>query len=112
MYTFPETDTLHLYTYSFRVEWQEPIAVPLGDGKTLYTSPLPGSGSVLAFILNVIQGWIGTGSSVPVGSALYWHRLVETFKFAYGKRTALGDASRLNLAYNISQVISFLVKIN
>lgn len=94
--------------YSFRVEWQEPIAVPLGEGKTLYTSPLPGSGSILAFILNVIQGWIGKGSSVPAGSPLYWQRFVETFKFAYGKRTGLGDASRLNLPYNISQVITFL----
>lgn len=89
---------------NYMVEWQDPIEVPLIDGQTLYSSPLPGSGSVLAFILNMLYGWIGQGTDVPVGSNLYWHRIVETFKYAYAKRTGLGDKHRNNLPYNMDEL--------
>ncbi|XP_026734617.1 glutathione hydrolase 1 proenzyme-like [Trichoplusia ni] len=81
---------------NYRVVWQEPIAVPLTEEYTLYSVPLPGSGSVLAFILNMLRGWVGDGTDAPTGSNLYWHRVVETFKYAYAKRTGLGDPSRFN----------------
>ncbi|XP_068633296.1 glutathione hydrolase 1 proenzyme-like [Battus philenor] len=86
---------------SYRAEWQEPIAVPITDGYTLYSVPLPGSGSVLAFILNMLHGWVGAGSNAPVNSNLYWHRVVESFKYAYAKRTGLGDPSRSKLQNSI-----------
>ncbi|CAG4965096.1 unnamed protein product [Parnassius apollo] len=89
---------------NYRVEWQEPIAVPITEDYTLYSAPLPGSGSVLAFILNMLRGWVGPGSDVPIASNLYWHRVVETFKYAYAKRTGLGDPSRYNLPYDIQEL--------
>ncbi|KAG7308880.1 hypothetical protein JYU34_006141 [Plutella xylostella] len=79
---------------NFRPEWQEPIEVKLSEGNTLYSVPLPGSGSVLAFILNMLQGWVGAGTEAEVSSDLYWHRIIETFKYAYAKRTGLGDENR------------------
>ncbi|XP_028043102.1 glutathione hydrolase 1 proenzyme-like isoform X1 [Bombyx mandarina] len=89
---------------NYRVEWQEPIAIPLTEQHTLYSVPLPGSGSVLAFILNMLRGWIGVDTVAPVGSDLYWHRIVETFKYAYAKRTGLGDPSRHNLNQSILEL--------
>ncbi|XP_026492336.1 glutathione hydrolase 1 proenzyme-like [Vanessa tameamea] len=89
---------------NYQVEWQEPIAVPLSEEHTLYSVPLPGSGSVLAFILNMLRGWVGTGTDVATGTNLYWHRVVETFKYAYAKRTGLGDPSRSNLPYDIREL--------
>ncbi|CAH0751386.1 unnamed protein product [Diatraea saccharalis] len=89
---------------NYRVEWSDPIAAPLTDEHTLYSVPLPGSGSVLAFILNMLRGWVGDGTDVPVGSNLYWHRIVETFKFAYGRRTGLGDPTRSDLGQQIQQL--------
>lgn len=86
------------------MKWQEPIEVPLSNGRTLYSVPLPGSGSVLAFILNMLTGWVGVDTDVAIGSDLYWHRIVETFKYAYAKRTGLGDAARENLPYDIVEV--------
>ncbi|KAH9644806.1 hypothetical protein HF086_007894 [Spodoptera exigua] len=86
---------------SMRVEWQDPIEVPLTDEYTLYSVPLPGSGSVLAFMLNMLRDWVGDGTDAPTGSNLYWHRIVETFKYAYAKRTGLGDPLRFNLNYDI-----------
>ena len=53
--------------------------------KTLILPPPPSSGSVLAFILGVIDNfsWNGESSSYQV--------LVESFKFAYAERSKLGD---------------------
>ncbi|XP_050350816.1 glutathione hydrolase 1 proenzyme-like [Nymphalis io] len=89
---------------NYQVEWQEPIAVPLSEDHTLYSVPLPGSGSVLAFILNMLRDWVGSGTDVAYGTNLYWHRVVETFKYAYAKRTGLGDPSRSNLPYDIREL--------
>lgn len=54
-------------------------------GYSLYTTPLPTSGAVLAFILNVMEPFHSRDHNV------YWQRVVETFKHAYGHRTNLGD---------------------
>ncbi|CAB3221838.1 unnamed protein product [Arctia plantaginis] len=89
---------------NFKVEWQDPIEVPITDDYTLYSVPLPGSGSVLAFILNMLRDWVGDGTVATTGSTLYWHRVVETFKYAYAKRTGLGDPSRSNLNYDIREL--------
>ncbi|XP_063384073.1 glutathione hydrolase 1 proenzyme-like isoform X1 [Cydia fagiglandana] len=87
----------------YRVEWQEPISVQLSDQHTLYSVPLPGSGSVLAFILNMLAGWVG-GEAAPRASGLYYHRVIEAFKYAYAKRTGLGDASRSDLTYSVTEL--------
>lgn len=56
--------------------------------QTLYTVPLPGSGALLVYILNMLR--IKLDHSEPE-SLLNLQRTVETFKFAYGSRTLLGD---------------------
>lgn len=53
----------------------------------MYTTPLPSSGVILAFILRVMDGLYTDRMEI------YWHRLVETFKHAYGQRSNLGDLS-------------------
>ncbi|TDG43661.1 hypothetical protein AWZ03_009904 [Drosophila navojoa] len=69
----------------YDVRWEKPIRARLNNGHTLYTSPLPSSGAVLAFILNVME-------TMYVSSRdKYWHRLIETYKHAFGYRTRLGD---------------------
>jgi gamma-glutamyltranspeptidase len=55
------------------------------DEMKLYAGPLPGSGIVLTYIFDVLKGYVIDDSS------LCWHRVVEAFKFAYAKRTNLGD---------------------
>ncbi|XP_053609704.1 glutathione hydrolase 1 proenzyme-like [Plodia interpunctella] len=93
---------------TYKPVWQEPVEVPLTDDLTLYTSPLPGSGGVLAFILNMLRGWVEVGTSAPPGSNLYYHRVIETFKYAYGLRTHLGDPSRSPEQYNLTFSINEL----
>lgn len=54
-------------------------------GYSLYTTPLPTSGAVLAFMLNVMEPLYTHHHDI------YWQRVIETFKHAYGHRTNLGD---------------------
>lgn len=52
----------------------------------IYSAPPPGSGAILTFIMNVVRRLL------PINNEnVMWQRIVETFKWAYAKRTELGD---------------------
>ncbi|XP_067637308.1 scoloptoxin SSD14 [Eurosta solidaginis] len=70
---------------NYQVRWEDTVKVVFESGYTLHTTPLPTSGAVLAFILNVMEPMFTTIEPV------FWHRLIETFKHGYGQRTSLGD---------------------
>lgn len=69
----------------YSVEWSKPVSTKLRGNFTLYSTPLPSSGRVLAMILNVMDGYEADNSLT------FYQRLIETYKFAYAKRTLLGD---------------------
>lgn len=64
------------------------------DNQVLYTSPLPGSGVILSFIMNLLNGFLNNKEPLSVTN---WQRIVESFKFGYGKRTELGDMNFVEL---------------
>lgn len=72
----------------FRVAWTESTAVPLGKD-TMYVTPPPSSGQIVAFIMNVLKGFESNDSSPR--AALTPHRIVEAFKFAFAKHAQLCD---------------------
>lgn len=61
------------------------MSAVLNDNSTFYTFPLPTSGAIIVFILNILKDYD------LKHDALSYHRIVEAFKFAYAKRTLLGD---------------------
>lgn len=69
----------------YKTVWQKPISTTLRGNFTLNTVPLPASGMILSFILNILNGF------EPEMSALYLHQMAESFKYAYAKRSHLGD---------------------
>lgn len=74
---------------------------------TLHTSPLPGTGILLAFILRVMQNFddlYPKAFKSLDSSVLFFHRLMETYKFAFGQRVDLGD----NSFENVTQVMDRL----
>ncbi|KMQ89853.1 gamma-glutamyltranspeptidase 1 [Lasius niger] len=71
--------------YAYRAVWRKPIALKMRN-LTIYSAPPPGSGAILAFIMNILRRLL------PVNNEdVMWQRIVETFKWAYARRTELGD---------------------
>ena len=78
---------------NYSVSWETPVRAVLPHSDlTLLTSPPPGSGSVLAAILGL------AGSKEPRPADLNrpqtWQTFIEASKFAFAKRTLLGDGAR------------------
>ncbi|XP_017113429.1 scoloptoxin SSD14 [Drosophila elegans] len=71
----------------YKVRWESDghVAAHVSNSYTLYSTPMPSSGPVLTFILNLMSE-LNTDNE-----EIYWQRAVEAFKHAYGQRTNLGD---------------------
>ncbi|XP_077286681.1 scoloptoxin SSD14-like isoform X2 [Arctopsyche grandis] len=89
---------------NYKAEWMTPLSIDLGADAKLHTVPLPGSGHVLALMINALRGWVVPDNmysdenfEIEENSAVYWHRITEIFKYAYAKRTGLGDKEFLPL---------------
>ncbi|XP_001607488.2 glutathione hydrolase 1 proenzyme [Nasonia vitripennis] len=70
----------------YTVTWKTPVSTTI-KGKTLYSAPTPGSGAVLAFILNILEDMI---SEAPNKNVMY-QRIAEAFKWGYARRNDIGD---------------------
>ncbi|KAJ9577927.1 hypothetical protein L9F63_025212, partial [Diploptera punctata] len=83
----------------YRVRWVDPITVNLRDKLKLFTIPPPGSGILLAFILNILDGYNFTSESIKDinSTILTYHRMIEAFKFAYARRPEIGDPDYINI---------------
>ncbi|XP_075542024.1 scoloptoxin SSD14-like isoform X2 [Dermacentor variabilis] len=69
-------------------EWKAPIVADLPNGNTLYTTPLPGSGAVLASILRISLD----AQERYNGTVDQWHSFIEACKHSYGGRSHLADS--------------------
>lgn len=80
-------------TVYFRIEWDEPRKVDLPFNQSLYTFPIPGSGAIMTFIINLMKGFVDYGEAESITNV---QRIVESFKYGYGRRTELGDIDGIN----------------
>lgn len=88
-----------LQNYTVKVE--EPVSVELGHGHfRMFSVPPPGSGALVAFFLNVMEGynWTYTSLEGDDDAILGYHRITEGFKFTYAKRTFVGDPDFVNIS--------------
>nr|CAD7591157.1 unnamed protein product [Timema genevievae] len=92
----------------YKVEWQEPVSVTMRDGNRLFSVPPPGSGAVIAFILNILEGYNLTAESVSTidDTVLTFHRTTEAFKYGYARRTELGDPNFVNVTEIMKRLVS------
>jgi len=76
---------------------------------SLLSSPPPGSGAILAGILGLVGGYKPTPADRR--SPLGWHRFLEACKFAYARRTLMGDwkhAESEGLEDEVSELVTNL----
>ena len=76
---------------------------------TLHTSPLPGTGILLAFIMKVMENFndlYPNAFKSLNSSVLFYHRLMETYKFAFAQRMQLGDQHFENVTKVIDRLAS------
>ena len=80
-----------LRTYDARLK--PAISVKLDNNYTAYGVPPPASSAITLLILKVMDGYGLTPQSLDTDEkqVRFYHILNEVFKFAYGKRSALGD---------------------
>ncbi|KAF7272751.1 hypothetical protein GWI33_014504 [Rhynchophorus ferrugineus] len=82
---------------NYEPKWEKPVSINISDDYTFYSVPLPGSGVVLAYILNILDGFLNR----EVLNTQAFQRIVESFKFGYGSRTKLGDIDASQLVSNL-----------
>ena len=68
-----------------------PITISLRSSGSvnLHSVPPPASGAILSAILNIVDTYEDTMEDDS--SSLFYHRIVESFKWAYAARSNLGD---------------------
>jgi gamma-glutamyltranspeptidase / glutathione hydrolase / leukotriene-C4 hydrolase len=71
----------------YKVEWGSAVETVLAGDQKLYTVPLPGTGAVLTFMLDLLKGY------KVADDGLTYHRMTEAMKFGYAKRTHMGDTA-------------------
>ncbi|XP_062537203.1 glutathione hydrolase 1 proenzyme-like [Armigeres subalbatus] len=73
--------------FNYEPRWFDPVSTKVRGNNAVYSAALPGGGTILVHMLNVLNGYVDLHLKDPVT----WQRVVETFKHAYGARTHLGD---------------------
>lgn len=96
---------------SYEIIEEDAYSFDIKDGIKLHTNKLPGSGAVLSFILRIMlhpkfHHLYPNAKNDYNEAVLFYHRLMEAYKFAYSRRMYLGDDRFDNCTNVLSQLTS------
>ncbi|CAF3485941.1 unnamed protein product [Rotaria sp. Silwood1] len=93
---------------NYQVDFREAIQVNLNESLTTFVAHPPTSGIILSFILNILRGYGFSPKDLEstTTTTLFYHRLIEAFKFAYAKRSELADPLKVNITDLIQNLTS------
>ncbi|KAI9146030.1 gamma-glutamyltranspeptidase [Paraphysoderma sedebokerense] len=87
---------------SYRAILRPPV-VAWYKGRKVMSVPPPASGAVLASILNTLEGY---DMKVDGKNEVNVHRIVESMRFGFARRSELGDPSFVNIRKRVQEIIS------
>lgn len=94
----------------YKVKWMDSIPIKIQYNDTMYITPPPSSGILLGFIMKILSGYNFSPESISspfVNTTVQtYHRIIEAFKFAYGKRTQIADPSFNDLSQLLKDLTS------
>lgn len=78
---------------SFQPKWGKPIESKLFNNESLFTFPLPATGHIITYILNILNGYNFQDHSLEYHNddKLFYHRIIEAFKYGFAQRAKIGD---------------------
>lgn len=86
--------------------WLKPATRKFENKKSLHSFSLPGSGSLVIFMLNVVNNYLPDGASLRS-----FQRIAETLKYAYARRSLLGDSEEGVAVANNITLLDYALKI-
>jgi gamma-glutamyltranspeptidase / glutathione hydrolase / leukotriene-C4 hydrolase len=78
---------------NYQPKWSVPTTSKILNDQIVNAFPLPACGDILTFVFNVLNGFHFEEESPEFHkeNKLFYHRLIEAFKFAFAKRSKIGD---------------------
>ncbi|XP_076333041.1 scoloptoxin SSD14-like isoform X4 [Tachypleus tridentatus] len=97
----------------YKPQWQKPIQSQSYNNLTFYGVPPPGSGVLVSYMINILEEYEFNKTSFSTNDQKVqnYHRMIETFKYAYAKRTELEDQGDDTSSFqyeNISKLVQKL----
>ncbi|KZC10657.1 Gamma-glutamyltranspeptidase 1, partial [Dufourea novaeangliae] len=93
---------------SYRTTWVDPLQSKLSNGMKVYTVGTPASGALFIYILNILDNFHFTPDSIADynSTILTYHRMIETFKYAYALRNDMADKEFVDMKELIGNLTS------
>ncbi|XP_021706727.1 gamma-glutamyltranspeptidase 1 isoform X1 [Aedes aegypti] len=91
----------------YEVRWSNSIPIDI-NGDIMYVVPPPASGILLSFIMNILKNYNFEPNDLSTvnSTILTYHRIIEAFKHAYGRRSQIGDPKFVDIEDLVQKMTS------
>lgn len=93
---------------NYKSEWLEPLSIKLSNNLTIHTSSVPSSGGLLTLIMNILDEFNFTPSSLngTDNTSLTYHKIMESLKWSFPQKYKLGDSKFSKKMFDVNKYYS------